>query len=436
MLSFGSLFSGIGGFDLGFEQAAMQCAWQVENDAGCNTVLAHHWPNVRRYEDVRDCGSYNLKPVNIISGGFPCQDLSVAGKREGLAGKRSRLWFEFIRVIEELKPEWVVIENVTGLLSSYSGDKPPGDLQPGQRWTITEESDLAIILQGLAQCGYWWAYRICDAQFWRVAQRRRRVFIVGCVGNMGGLEQAQSRQGISELAGLPAKVLFESDSLPWDTAPRRQTGSGVTATVKASSPSRRGGGSWPIAEEFVVVDPAYALAASVRGTGDGHGQGWNSNYVVAKPLNAHAGRGQEDSEHFVVAFNWQSGGDVRLGLTEECVTALHSSQTPAVAICENQRAEVRLTPYTWQLATGGGKPGQGYLAALTQLRVRRLTPTECERLQGFPDGWTAVNGQSDSARYKQLGNAVCVPVAKWIGERICLAHGTRPYNNDDNKTTL
>ena len=450
MITSGSLFTGIGGFDKGFEQAGMTCAWQVETDDKCNGVLAHHWPNVRRYSDVRTVGKHNLEPVDVISGGFPCQDVSVAGKRKGLAGERSGLWFEFHRVLEELRPQWVVIENVPGLLSSNGGE------------------DFAIILQGLAEIGYLSAWRVLDAQYYRVAQRRRRVFIVGSLGD-----------------GRAAQVLFEPESLSWDTAPRRQAGkelaegvaaslrsggsskrgwigdaeqglvaapllgSGagtsrpagianeagycVTAPLKASSPSRRGGGSWPIAEEFVVADPAYALAASVRGTGDGHGQGWNSNYIVAGTLTGQM-QGQSNQwppineadnliAHSLVAHHGRNCGEDTFVVFEEREGCEGGGKGP---IWNSKRAySVRsvMDQYVGEIyPTLRGQPNQGpgRMAddAAAAGMVRRLTPTECERLQGFPGGWTAVNGQSDSARYRQLGNAVCVPVAKWIGRRI------------------
>jgi len=120
-MKFGSLFSGIGGFDLGFERAGMQCAWQVEIDEACNKVLEKHWPAVKRYRDVREVGKHNLESVDLICGGFPCQDVSFAGLRKGLEGKRSTLWSEFYRIICEIKPRWIVAENVLGLLSSDNG---------------------------------------------------------------------------------------------------------------------------------------------------------------------------------------------------------------------------------------------------------------------------------------------------------------------------
>ena len=116
-LSFGSLFAGIGGFDLGFERAGMVCKWQVEIDDYANRVLAKHWPNVHRERDIREVGRHNLEPVDVICGGFPCQDISYAGLGAGLDGERSGLFFEAIRVVRELRPRFVVLENVAALLT-------------------------------------------------------------------------------------------------------------------------------------------------------------------------------------------------------------------------------------------------------------------------------------------------------------------------------
>lgn len=113
-LIFGSLFAGIGGFDLGFERAGMRCAWQVEIDDFCQQVLAKHWPDVPKFGDVHDVGKHNLRPVDIICGGFPCQPHSVAGKRKGADDDRD-LWPEYRRIVDELRPTWVVAENVPGI---------------------------------------------------------------------------------------------------------------------------------------------------------------------------------------------------------------------------------------------------------------------------------------------------------------------------------
>jgi len=120
-MKFISLFAGIGGLDLGLERAGMECVAQVEIDDFCQKVLTKHWANVPKYKDVRDVGKHNLPTADLICGGFPCQDVSLAGRRAGLEGKRSTLWSEFYRIVCEVQPRWVIIENVVGLLSSDNG---------------------------------------------------------------------------------------------------------------------------------------------------------------------------------------------------------------------------------------------------------------------------------------------------------------------------
>ena len=161
-----SLFTGIGGFDLGFERAGMTSTAQIEYDSYPRSVLQRHWPDVSRpSNDVKEVTGHDLGSVDILSGGFPCQDVSLAGQRAGLHdGTRTNLWFEFHRIIAETSPRWIVIENVVGLLSSNNGN------------------DMGTILQGLASLGYEWAYRTVDSQWFGVPQRRRRLFIVGSLG--------------------------------------------------------------------------------------------------------------------------------------------------------------------------------------------------------------------------------------------------------------
>jgi DNA (cytosine-5)-methyltransferase 1 len=121
MLTFGSLFSGIGGFDLGFERAGMVCKWQVEIDDYCTKVLQKHWPNVPKFRDVRICGGHNLEPIDVVCGGFPCQPFSGAGKQRGADDDRN-LWPEMFRVVQELTPSWVVGENVSNIINLYLDD--------------------------------------------------------------------------------------------------------------------------------------------------------------------------------------------------------------------------------------------------------------------------------------------------------------------------
>ena len=155
-MRFGSLFAGIGGFDLGLERSGMQCAWQVEIDPFCRQVLAKHWPDVPRYEDVRDVGRRNLEWVDVITGGFPCQDISNAGKREGIEGERSGLWTEFARIICELRPRYVIVENVAALLVRGMG----------------------TVLGDLAALGYDAEWQVLPASAFGAPHGRDRLFIV------------------------------------------------------------------------------------------------------------------------------------------------------------------------------------------------------------------------------------------------------------------
>ena len=155
----GSLFAGIGGFDLGFEQAGFQTAWQVEIDPTCRAVLADRFPHAQQHEDVRTCLP-ELSAVDVIVGGFPCQDVSTMGKRRGLAGARMGLFFDAMHIVQSLQPRWLVLENVTGLLSSNDG------------------RDFQTVLASLAECGYVGFWRVLDSRYFGVPTRRRRVFMV------------------------------------------------------------------------------------------------------------------------------------------------------------------------------------------------------------------------------------------------------------------
>jgi DNA (cytosine-5)-methyltransferase 1 len=168
-----SLFAGVGGFDLALERAGVTVVASCEIDKYAQKVLGEHFPNSTIISDVKDVTGDQLKQLGfdgndgIIVGGFPCQDLSVAGKRAGLAGARSGLFWEICRILDETKAKWFVLENVPGLLSSNDG------------------RDMGTVIGALVERGYGVAYRILDAQYFGVAQRRRRVFIVGCLGDDG-----------------------------------------------------------------------------------------------------------------------------------------------------------------------------------------------------------------------------------------------------------
>lgn len=159
-MKFISLFAGIGGLDLGLERAGMECVAQVEIDDFCQKVLTKHWASVPKYKDVRDVGKENLPPADLICGGFPCQDVSLAGKRAGLEGKRSTLWSEYYRIICEIRPRWAVIENVSGLFSSDDG------------------RFFTKILRELSEAGYHAEWGTIRANWFGATHRRERVFIL------------------------------------------------------------------------------------------------------------------------------------------------------------------------------------------------------------------------------------------------------------------
>ena len=164
-MKMGSLFSGIGGLELGLERGipGLQTVWQVEKEEFCRSVLEQHWPNAKRYNDVRTVGAHNLEPVEILCGGFPCQDISIAGKGEGLNGKRSGLWWEFYRIINELRPRVVVMENVPAI-------------------TIR---GLSAVVGSLAQIGYDCQWTIISAKQCGAPHLRRRWFAVAYQTTIG-----------------------------------------------------------------------------------------------------------------------------------------------------------------------------------------------------------------------------------------------------------
>ena len=333
-----SLFSGIGGFDLGFERAGMNVVGMCEIDKHAQKILTRHFPNATLHTDVKDV-HYATGTIDVVCGGFPCQDLSVAGKRLGLAGNRSGLWFEFARIIDEAKPAWVVIENVQGLFSSNNG------------------LDFAVIIDWLANRRYGVGWRMFDSQGFGLAQRRKRVFIVASLGNPNA-----------------CTVLLDSESMR-----RNYQKSNKKQQNNSTSTEKR-----------IGIHVSYALRATRCSSGDKGSGGINTTLI---PIN--------NVETVDAANNilWEAKG------FDSCRISTDQNTTPTLSA---------------RMGTGGNNT--------PLIGIRRLTPTECERLQGFPDGWT--DKQSDMQRYKQLGNAVSVPVAEWIGKRIMNKHNIKGVQHE------
>lgn len=393
-LSMLDLFSGIGGFTLaaertgGFETVAFSEIERVPS-----LVLKCRFPEIPNLGDVREINGKEILErfggVDVISGGFPCQDLSLAGRRAGLAGSRSGLFWEIARLAEEVRPRWLLLENVPGLLSIHGG------------------RDFGIVLEALGELGYGVAWRVLDAQNFGVPQRRRRVFIVGHLGGP-----------------CPPEVLFEPEGVRGDTPAREKSGQEVAGALGGGSRSR--GRTGDTDRMTSVLQVAHTLGdegfdASEDGTGR----------MTLVPQVAHILTGSHridnESETFIpVAFNWQASGADWIAPTEDRTSALHAGQIPALAFAQNRRGEVRVSEKSTSLSSGGSS--RDCLAF--HIGVRRLTPTECERLQGFPDGWTDVPDErgrpaADGPRYRALGNAVCVPVVEWILNRLFIVHSER-----------
>jgi DNA (cytosine-5)-methyltransferase 1 len=361
---YGSVCSGIEAATVAWHSLDWQPGWFSEIEPFPSAVLKHHYPTVPNYGDMTKFEEWPDESIDLLVGGTPCQSFSVAGLRKGLADPRGNLMLTYLAIAQRHRPQWLVWENVPGVLSSNGG------------------RDFGTFLGALGELGYGWAYRVLDAQWFGVAQRRRRVFVVGYFGDWRH----------------PAKILFESESVRRDTPPSREARQEITrSTVQCFDRQRVGEyGISPVASTVCAKDfksasdlvttfstPAigyikedHVASAITRNTGSG-GETQNAAYVMAQPVTFH----------------------------------------------ENQRAEVTLNDTAGNLTVSGGKPGQGYPAVMSAMQVRRLTPVECERLQGFPDGYTNIPWRKkpespDGPRYKALGNSMAVPVMRWIGERI------------------
>lgn len=310
-----SIFSGIEASSAAWEKLGwLPLAFSEIEPFPCR-VLAHHFPDVVNLGDIKqvEWGDFFSAADVVVGGGSPCQAFSSAGNRRGLMDERGRLMFEYIRCIKEVRPRWFIWENVPGVLSQDKG------------------SAFAALLLGLEECGYSLAWRVLDAQYFGVAQRRRRVFVIGHIG---------------DAAGPPAAVLFERESL------REYPRSGEKKRKELAA--LRGAN---LKDAYGIASvTAHTLDFGTRGTGVSH----ESSFTLTC------------SDRHIVCYD---------------------------------QAELAAQPNDASFVEKSGC-------------IRRLTPLECERLQGFPDGWTDIDSASDNARYKALGNSMAVPVMEWLGRRI------------------
>ena len=380
-----SVCSGIEAATVAWHPLGWEAAGFAEIEAFPAAVLAHHYPAVRNYGDMTKHKEWDLGTIDLLVGGTPCQSFSVAGLRKGLDDPRGNLMLTYLAIADQRRPRWLVWENVPGVLSSNGG------------------KDFGTFLGALAELGYGFAYRVLDAQYFGVAQRRRRVFVVGYLGNWRPA----------------AAVLFEPESLRGDTAPSRKAGQKFAAdlvpSVAGSLDTQCGGGKLThqsvanghligtitarmfnalgardVEEGAVlaVARPAYALQGAGHTSQNSQGSGWNEE--VSFTLN------RLDVHGVAQPIAFQLAGD---------------RDNPSVSVSE--------TAFCLP-ANPMSDRGQAVAASMA---VRRLTPVECERLQGFPDNYTNIPWRKaaespDGPRYKALGNSMAVPVMHWIGRRI------------------
>jgi len=332
-----------------------------------SAVLEHHYPDVPNHGDMlnyKDWPDYDkANGIQLLVGGTPCQSFSVAGLRKGLDDPRGNLMLTFLGVAKKYNPKWIIWENVPGVLSSNKG------------------RDFGTFLGALGKIGYGFAYRLCDAQYFGLAQRRKRVFVVGYLGDWR----------------RAAAVLFERESLSGHPAPSREAREEVAQCLT----TRTGSAYDPLTESFVTEQ------------------------TTANTITASYGMGGVDYETKPIAFGAQNSASQGDSVSEHVTPTLDKSKTQAVAYDMKQHHNPQPTD-TMALTAGNCNTVRGDTPLLqTNMQVRRLTPRETERLQGFPDDYTQIPWRNkapedcpDGPRYKAMGNSMAVPVMRWIGERI------------------
>lgn len=405
-----------------------------EIEAFPSAVLRTHYPDVPNWGDMTKFQEWPDAAIDVLVGGTPCQSFSVAGLRKGLADPRGNLALTYLAIAHKYRPRWLVWENVPGVLSSNGG------------------RDFGAFVGGLGELGYGWAYRILDAQYFGVAQRRRRVFVVGC---LGGWQRA-------------AAVLVEQHSLSGHPSPRRETRESVTGSLAART---RGGGGLgtdfdcaggliastgdvaacleTTSHDYSRADGFTMIAQALRGEGfdaseNGTGRGTpllpvafhpTQDPIISTDGTTHAmgcGSRQGQASVAVAAF-------VDVGATLKGGSGARGYPDPSDGNRHNLVAhDIKQVQWT----SGGGQVENdtaqalrsnaeyNYQFARVAMQVRDLTPMECERLQGFPDGYTAIPWRGkdaadcpDGPRYKALGNSMAVPVMRWLGERLAAVEG-------------
>ena len=481
-----SVCSGIEAASIAWHPLGWEAAGYSEIEPFPSAVLKHHYPDVTNFGDMTKYKEWNLESIDLLVGGTPCQSFSVAGLRKGLADPRGNLALVYCGILDHFRPQWFVWENVPGVLSSNGG------------------RDFGSFLGALAELGYGFAYRVLDAQYFGVAQRRRRVFVVGYLGDWRPA----------------AEVLFERESVRGDSAPSREKRQEITRIVAPSltasnDPSRSPQSSEVTQQVYSVLQatesvakclitktrldsetetliPTYAIQGSMIGRSDNAGpqgdgineevcftQNTTDRHAVAQPIAFEPGKlkrlGYGDAKPNLCPTLRADAGDNQLAVAQPIYmgnaeggakevpfltchnlggTAGISNQTPLIGqpitfsgqmsvpqtdvdMSATLQAKNPMAVAAFKHTMGAKAHGIGYaeeiaptmdtkpesIGVMQHMAVRRLTPVECERLQGFPDNYTNIpwrksDESPDGPRYKALGNSMSVPVMAWIGQRI------------------
>jgi DNA (cytosine-5)-methyltransferase 1 len=431
----GSLFDGIGGFPLAGVKVGIRPVWASEIEAMPTSITKRHFPDMRHLGDITKINGADIEPVDIITFGSPCQDLSIAGRRAGLGGGRSGLFSEAVRVIKEMRsatnetyPARIVWENVPGAFSSQRGRDFLTVIEEISKIadagiSIPRPSSRDGWLSAGAVVGDCWslAWRVLDAQYWGVPHRRSRIFLVADFGGRSAGEilfKPESGTGCNEEGGTSREGVAGNGEKGVEqyvvnggySSDRIQVNPKVSVTLKGQG----GGGG---AKTGLYYLPTYCIVGNAIDRSDksgGNGKGVCED--VSYTLNA-------TDRHAVVVLNDQGGNSISIEAPDisPCLRSECHGNLPIVAEFTNYQETV------------GCLVARDYKGVSNQYveedkcicdsgGVRRLTPTECERLQGFPDGWTEYGHDgkriSDNQRYKALGNSVAIPCVVFILSRM------------------
>ncbi len=449
-MKYGSVCSGIEAATVAWHNLGWEPQWFSEIEQFPSDVLKHRFPTVPNLGDMTTINQNPIadeRPIDLLVGGTPCQSFSVAGLRKGLDDPRGNLMLTFLSIADKLRPKWIVWENVPGVLSSNGG------------------KDFGTFLGALGELGYGFAYRVLDAQYFGVAQRRRRVFVVGYLGDWR----------------VAAAVLFERESLQGNTKPSRKKREEVTANAEGSVGEA---GSWwdgsqvagtltkqnangaqrmPDKDNFgaILQQPfrkvrraqsdsdfetwekdetantincfdvgdvrstnvvAQPIAFKVRGGCEGGGKGYLGQEEQAFTISTM----QDQQIAQPIGINGNIAGTIDANYFKGCGSANFGERDVVAQPIAVDTYNYTTNDHTTQ--TIRSQSDTEHIGAVLHLMaIRRLTPKECERLQGFPDDWTKIpyrNKEADQCpdgpRYKACGNSMAVPVMRWIGQRIQL----------------